>query len=188
MRILIAHGFRASPQQPGWLLWLAALLEKAGMQTYVPQFPNPHEPQVHEWVDTINQTLDGNFEEAVLIGHSLGGLAILKALEQPNDTNADKAAAVILVGTPIDDVGREQIIDFLPPLDWQKLKTRAQHFGFFYSEDDPYVPLAHGQQFAELLDGHLQSFKDRGHFEQKEFLELAQYLEHFLNIPGNFNW
>ena len=64
---------------------------------------------------SFEKELRGNFENVIFIGHSLGGLAILRAIEAHKTD--EKVSKVIMVGTPIKFCGRSEIHEFLPPLD-----------------------------------------------------------------------
>lgn len=168
---LFIHGYKGNPATPGWLLWAAHELEKqSDVVTMVPQMPYPDTPVLDAWLSVISHAVPLlYFPETVFIGHSLGGAAILHALEE-SDVIAEH---VILVATPINSLNKAPLQPFYESQwDFENLKTKANRFTCMYSKDDPLVPFEHGQQFAEKLGGHLISFNDKGHFESAEFPEL----------------
>lgn len=179
-RAFLAHGFRGSPQIPKWYTWLKKELESRGWEVKVPQFPTPDHPKVLEWNSTIESELGGDFSDVVFIGHSLGGLAILRTLESHSESG--KAAGVILVGVPAKDVRRPQIAEFFGDFNMPKIKENVnrENLHYVYSLDDPYVPLAHGRELLDKLGGTFHEFKKMGHFQDQEafpeILELATVL------------
>ncbi len=169
---LFVHGYKGAPDIPAWQLWAAdELRKKTGCVTSVPQMPYPEAPILEAWLRVIFSAVhELDFPEATFIGHSLGGVAILKALEE----SAEPAEHVVLIGVPFSAV-KEQIAPFfVEPLNFELLKTKAKKFTFMYSKDDPYVPFSHGEEYEKKLGGELISFDNKGHFEQlKEFPELV---------------
>ena len=56
-----------------------------------------------------------------------------------------------MVGTPIKFCGRHEIHEFLPPINWGKIKRRVNRFVHIVSLDDPYVPYRHGIEFQKKI-------------------------------------
>lgn len=77
--IFIFHGTGGYPEE-NWFPWLKEELEKEGMKVFVPQFPNPDKPKVSEWLNTLKEYERYLNEETILIGHSLGGIFLLRVL------------------------------------------------------------------------------------------------------------
>ena len=170
-RLLLLHGYKGTPDTPTWYKWLKNELEPKGWYVMIPQLPSPAEPKVEEWSAAIERELGGDFNDVVIVGHSLGGLATLHALAaHPHD---ELAKAVILVAAPVRDVGRPRILPFMAPLEWEVIKKRTAHVLGFYSDDDPYVPLDHGEEFHRILGGSFVQFHGKRHFQdQNIFPEL----------------
>ena len=77
-RVLIIHGWESNSREH-WFLAEKERLEKLGYEVVVPDMPNTLHPQKEEWVKVIE---DFNPDEnSILIGHSLGGVTILRYLE-----------------------------------------------------------------------------------------------------------
>ena len=162
-RLLLLHGFKGTPDIPVWYKWLKEELEPRGWELMIPLLPSPAAPKVEEWNRAIENELGGDFSNVIFVGHSLGGLAALQALAaHPRD---DVAKAVILMVTPVRDVGRPALLPFMPPLLWDVIKKRAAHFLHFYSDDDPYVPFDHGEELHRLLGGSLVACHGMHHFQ-----------------------
>jgi len=171
-RFVFVHGFKASHAEPPWMIWLADKLSAAGNQVLIEDFPSPSEPLQEDWVNKLKMIIIKDDLELNMIGHSLGGLAILKYLEIEN-----VKAKVALVGTPFEDVGKPLILDFMAPFDWRVVKSRVSEVGYFYSKDDPHVPFDHMEKFNKELPGSLFAFEDKGHFGQANFEELLDFCE-----------
>ncbi len=169
---LFVHGYKGRPDLPPWFLWAADELRKKNeCVTMVPQMPFPEAPVLEAWLRVIFRSVhEQDFPESTLIGHSLGGIAILKALEE----SPQQAAHVVLVGVPMSAVNNGIAPFFVEPLNLELIKTKAKKFTCMYSKDDPYVPFEHGEYFAEKLGAELVSFENKGHFEGlKEFPEFV---------------
>ncbi|MDO8428997.1 MAG: hypothetical protein Q7S88_00005, partial [Candidatus Daviesbacteria bacterium] len=53
---------------------------------------------------------------------------------------------------------------FETPIDFEKIKSKANHFIAIHSDNDPYVPLKHGDIFKEKLGAKLIVKHNLGHF------------------------
>ena len=72
--IFIIHGYSGySPEN--WFPWLETELTQLGHEVIIPNFPNPDNPKLGEWLEHFSQySLD---ENTIAIGHSLGCAFIL---------------------------------------------------------------------------------------------------------------
>lgn len=180
-RILIAHGFKAAPDRPPWLKWLKDELTKDGHTVYAPSFPTPAEPKMPGWIAMIEQTLDSNFHNVIFLGHSLGGLAILRALEAhkiKDKQSPDRARAVFLVASPFSIENRpKEALDFvIPPYDWKKIRQRIETAFHIYSDDDPRVAFKDGLEMRRFLGGKFIPMKRMGHFDHQDKIPKIKYL------------
>ncbi len=188
-RIFIAHGYKGSPQKPPWLMWLKEKLENKGFEVIAPQFPNPENPKVSEWVKTIDESLGGVFENVIFLGHSLGGCAILRYLDavKPEGKtkipqNAKSAKTVILVAVPYsaDNVPAafpKDGLDFIvPPYNFEKIRREARQFIYIYSDDDPLVKKEAGLEFRRRLGGKFTPMKGMRHFETQDEIPKIKYI------------
>ena len=166
MNLFLIHGFRGGPHIPAWYPWLAAEVGKRGMNVYVPQFPDPDAPQESAWLDVILRLVPAEkFPQTIFVGHSLGGVALLRALEQAKT----KAAGAILVGAPKSPGGGRPIESFFSkPFDFAAIRSHSTPSICIYSKDDPYVPYEDGLHYAKNLNARLISFEQSGHFEKQE--------------------
>ncbi|MCL5093760.1 MAG: alpha/beta hydrolase [Patescibacteria group bacterium] len=156
-KALIIHGSDGSPIDH-WYENEKKELEKLGYSVLIPQMPNPSNPKQDEWVSAINDiTLT---EHSLLMGFSLGGTAILKFLEQ----SAQRMNTVILIATPIDDIGADQLNNFFGKFNFQKIKGKADKFVVINQDKDPMIPVEQGYKLAKELGVALNLVAGNNHF------------------------
>lgn len=167
MNVLIFHGTDGYPEE-NWFPWLKNELEKEGIKVFVPRFPNADKPRVSEWLGTLKdyeQYING---DTILIGHSLGGiflLRILEGLEKP-------VKAVFFVAS---SVGVKPLLNYIGDyrfsngfeFNWEKIKKMAKHFTVYHSDNDPYVSLGNGEELTKQLGTKLTFIPSSGHFNTK---------------------
>ncbi len=163
--VLIFHGTEGYPGE-NWFPWMKAELEKHGCKVFVPQFPSPPvvPAKIGEWFDVLKEYEQYINKQTILIGHSLGGKFLLRVLEKLNHP----VRAVFFVGTPIGippiaNNDRDNAFtgnDFA----WDNIKKKAEYFGVFQSDNDPYVGLSNGKELAKHLGVELFFVPNAGHF------------------------
>jgi hypothetical protein len=171
-RVLIIHGWESNSKEH-WFLEEKERLEKLGYGVTVPDMPNTLRPKKEEWVSVIK---DFNPDEnSILIGHSLGGVAILRYLEAADR----KVGKCILIATPIKKLGLgyEGIENFLEEdFDWDKVKGKARKLVIFNQTEDPAVPLQHGKDLANFINAELVIVNGNDHFDKIDFELLEKYI------------
>ena len=164
--IFIFHGSYGHPEE-NWFPWLRDELAKLGHEVYVPAFPTPEGQELEIWLDVFKKYLPLLDPETVLVGHSCGANFALRLLERI----PTKVKACFLVAGPIKPLNNkfdEVHMSFVDtPLDWEKIKSRAEHFYPIYSEDDPYVSPEHGKITSEKLGTKLIMVQKAGHFNAR---------------------
>lgn len=166
--VFIFHGTEGYPEE-NWFPWMKTELEKRGCTVTVPQFPSPPvvPSKISEWFAVLKNYEHLINEQTILIGHSLGGIFLLRVLERLNHP----VKAAFLVGTPIGvqpilNYDRDQSFsEFV--FDWERIRGHAQHFEVFHSDNDPYVGLSNGEELAKHLGVDLTFVSNAGHFNTK---------------------
>ncbi|MBI1999578.1 MAG: alpha/beta hydrolase [Parcubacteria group bacterium] len=79
-RVIIVHGLHSHPADC-WFPWLKQALEERGFAAQVPRMPTPNAPEMKKWVATITKAIGMPNEYTILVGHSLGVIALLRYLE-----------------------------------------------------------------------------------------------------------
>jgi len=183
--IFIFHGTEGYPEE-NWFPWLKAKLEDKGIKVFVPHFPSPPiiPAKINEWFEVLKKYEEHISPNTILIGHSLGGVFALRVLEKLDHP----IKAAFFTGTPI---GVRPILNYDRDkafsgfdFNWQKVKSQAEHFEVFQSDDDPYVSLSNGEELANKLGVELSFIPNAGHFNKKagytKFEQLLIKLELYL--------
>jgi len=146
-----------------WYQSVAGQLEERGYQVQVPDMPNTDEPRLDTWVPYLRDLIDQPDDELVLIGHSIGTVAIMRYLETlDNDQQIDKA---ILVAGFTDQLGFRELENFFETrLNFLAIKTKVRNgFVAIQSDDDPYVSEQYGTRLQEELGASLIIKHSAGH-------------------------
>ena len=75
----IFHGTAGYPEE-NWFPWLKEKLEAKGYEVIVPQFPTPVGQSFNAWLRVYEEHQAKGNADSVYIGHSLGGIFLLKLL------------------------------------------------------------------------------------------------------------
>ena len=158
----IFHGTAGSPEG-NWFPWLKKELEDKGIPTVVPRFPTPEGESLEAWFEILEAEEQKVNADSLLIGHSKGGMFLLKLLEkleQPVDTAVFVAAPIGV--KPIlyyEEDKKFSNFDF----DWQRIVSKANTFIVFHSDNDSYVSMANGEELASHLGVELTFIPNAGH-------------------------
>ena len=88
------HGKNVTPRDK-WYPWLGKQVEAAGLAYEAPELTTNDKPKIEDWTGQLGATKPD--ASTVLVGHSRGGIAILRWLEQaPADIRVGR---VVLVAT-----------------------------------------------------------------------------------------
>ncbi|MES2930733.1 MAG: alpha/beta fold hydrolase [Patescibacteria group bacterium] len=169
MNAYIFHGTEGNPQE-NWFPWLAAELEKRGVETTVPQLSNPDYPDLNTWLADVSSFKTG--PDTILIGHSLGAVLILRMLERGHH-----AKRVYLCAPFLHDLGwkvLEESFFFSDDFDWDTIKKHCPRFEILASANDPHVPLEDVDKVARGLGVEMQTIDIEKHFNAKEFPYLLE--------------
>lgn len=165
MRVLILHGWENS-SRGNWFPWLKKELESRGIAAYCPDLPNSGFPEQKKWLETIRAAVKILDNSLVIVGHSLGAVAILRLLETFGEGETVRAA--ILVAGFTDNLGIKPIADFFKvPFNWEKIKTKAEKFVVIHSDDDPYISVSDAEFLKNNLDAEFILEHRAGHINVK---------------------
>jgi len=137
MRVIIIPGNGNTDISLNWYLYVKEKLEKLGLEVVAKNMPDPDLARKEYWIPFIEQQLGGD-DNAILIGHSSGAVAILRYLED------HKAQGAVIVGVYHTDLGMEtekQSGYFDGEWQWSKIRQNVKWIIEFASTDDPYIPI-----------------------------------------------
>lgn len=161
-KVVIIHCWDGYPEYC-WYPQTKKELEEKGFEVEVPVMPETDLPKLSLWFPKLKEVVGEPDEDLYLVGHSAGVITILRYLEQLE--GGKKVEGVVMVAGFTDDLGYEELKSFFEtPIDFEKIKTRANHFVAIHSDNDPYVPLKHGDIFKEKLGAKLIVKIGMGHF------------------------
>lgn len=169
--ILILHGWNASPDLH-FFPKAKEKFEQMGYRVEIPALSGGYFPKLDRWLEVIkNLKPDENW---VLIGHSLGGVALLKYLE----TAARPVRQTILLAVPFEAMDFEGIENFFAGgFDWEKIRANCPRFNLLYETDDPVVEKEHGQKYAQNLKGELTIVPGGMHLHNIDLEMLSKLIE-----------
>jgi predicted alpha/beta hydrolase family esterase len=167
-RIVVSHAFAVDGSQL-WYPGLATELRRLGHQVSIPALPDPGAPSPAPWLSALSAAASGGpAEGTVLVGHSLGGVNILRLLERHDAGAHGVYAGVVLVATMAGPVGYDDLAGFFPQptFDWDRIRLAARRFRVLVAGDDPVLvpsPFEHVRQLVNGLGATAVVPPDGGH-------------------------
>lgn len=185
-KVYIIHGWEGGPHEKQ-LVWLKEQLITNGFAVGIPTMPNADEPEINAWVGHLQNTISDLNENVYLVGHSIGGQAIMRYLESlPVDV---KIGGVVFIAgwftlTGLETEEEKQIAKpwLTTPIDFDKVKSHADKFVAIFSDDDPFVPLENQKKFEQNLDADTILLHGKGHLTSETIIELPEVLAEILKI------
>jgi uncharacterized protein len=183
-RVIIVHGTFGTPAK-NWFPWLADAVRGCGAAVVAPSFPTPEGQSLDAWLDVSNAEIGSLGTADVLVGHSLGSGFALRLLERADA----RISGLFLVSGFVGELQHDEL-DVLnssfvqPPFDWPVIRRHAELIKLYNGDDDPFVPLAKGEELATALAATLTVVPSGGHINGAagftEFPQLFADLEPLL--------
>lgn len=183
-RVIVVPGFGATPQDH-WFPWLTRAIP--GVE--VLSMPTPHAPEAARWVPVIARAIDHLSADTALITHSLGGIAAVRAVESLARHHSGHLAAFIAVAPfaqelpptgegELDSFVATGLPAFLTGARLSSLPDRLASVTVIRSDNDPLVPPAISDKFAEQTGARSVVIAGAGHFLASEGItELPQVVQ-----------
>lgn len=178
--IVIVHGTMGSPDI-NWFPWLKRELEALGHKVIVPRFPTPENQNATAWLEAFHKAVPDQ-KDLILVGHSIGAtflLHVLQNLDSPAFQTIFVAPVLGACGHPDYDALNKTF--FSAAFDWDKIGNNAGRIQVFHGDDDPYVPLSHPIELAEMLDEQVTIVNGGGHLNAEsgytEFPSVLKSIE-----------
>ena len=184
-RVFIVHCWRGYPEYC-WYPYVKKELEARGFVVQIPAFPNTDKPELEKWLPVLKQKVGTPDQDTYLIGHSVGCITILRYLESLG--HGQKVGGVVLVAGFTDKLGFKELKNFFATkIPFEKIKEKAGRFVAIHSDDDPYVPLKHGDIFKKELGAQLIIKHNFKHFsgpidEEKLCAKLPEVVESIMKM------
>jgi len=175
--VFIFHGTAGSPEG-NWFPWLKGELEKRDCKVTVPRFPTPNGQSLDSWLTILDKYKQQINKNTIFIGHSLGGLFLLRVLERlPQPVYAAFFVAASIGVRPILYYESDEKFSGFT-FNWQEIRKKARHFAVYHSNNDPYVSLANGEGLAKHLGVPLTLIPDAGHLNAESgYTKFPRLLE-----------
>lgn len=175
MEVLLLHGWAVSARSH-WLPYLRRELKKKGLKVRAPNLPLPKLPILDEWSYEMTKQILDMRRPRIVVGHSLGGLTILRTLEEiklPIDL-------AIFVSTPVHFHAKRKFLKkfFRKKYRWSKIRASVKRAVVLHAKDDPLVPAINAREIAKNLGARLILLPRGGHFMIKRFPYLKDLILH----------
>ncbi|MDO8599711.1 MAG: alpha/beta fold hydrolase [bacterium] len=181
-RIVLVHGWAGNPEE-GWFPKFKKDLEEQGFVVTIPTM-RCQPPKMDVWVPQLAEVVGAPDEDTYLVGHSAGCITILRYLEGLPD--GAKVGGAVFVAGFTDPLGFEELKNyFVTPIDWTKVRSKADGFVAIHSDNDKYVPLSHADVFERELGAQKVILHDKQHFEGGSGIkELPDARDAVLTLAG----
>ena len=168
----LIHGWSGTPEH-GWFPWLKRELEGCGWTVDAPEMPDADAPAMDTWMPFLRERIVEADEETVLVGHSMGGQAVLRFLEQLAD--GQKVGRAVLVAGVIDRISSTDAEDqkvvgpwLTTPMDFQKIKHAVNEIVGIFSDNDKEIPLESERVLKEKLGARTIIEHGMNHFTEDD--------------------
>lgn len=183
-RVFLIHGFGGEPYG-GWRPWLLRELAKHDIWAVAPAMPDTDNPQKNKWVAEIARQVGTPDEGVVLVGHSLGVLAVLHYLESLK--GGESVGGAVLVAGPFENLTSEKYDPmanfFETTFDFSKIKNACKKFVVVHGENDDVVLFDDAEKFASALSCELVTVPNKKHLnENDDCYELPEALTALLSV------
>lgn len=143
-----------------------------------PKMPNPNNAKYAEWKIWFEKIIPLLGNEIILIGHSLGGIFIVKYLCENNFPKRIKST--FLIAAPFNTPSHHPLADFNIESSLNNFIKQAGEIYLFHSTDDEIVPFSNAKKYKnEIPNLNLKVLEDRGHFNTENFPELIEELKNY---------
>ena len=159
--------------------WKDTLEKELGddFELFTPRMPNGTNASYEEWKIWFEKMTPFLKDSVFLVGHSLGGIFLVKYLSE--NMFSKKIKALLLIAAPFDDEDSDESLnDFALIGSLKKITEQVGKIYLFHSKDDPVVPFDQVNKYKNIFPGsEIIVFTDRQHFNQEHFPELVELLK-----------
>jgi uncharacterized protein len=178
-KILFIHSAGPQGAEEGSTNLLAYLRKSlTEYEIVAPKMPDPENPQYELWKLKLEKEISALRDDAVLVGHSLGGSVLLKYLAEEGFEK--RISALFLIASPYWGKKDWQIQEFKLPDNFPSTLPAIGQIFIYHSHDDEWVPFDHLRYYKKKLPQALErALVGRGHLFDKDNLpELIDDIRH----------
>ena len=172
-QLLFVHSAGPQGRREGSGWFVASLRKALGAQYELrsPIMPDPDKPAYAPWKERLEKELAALEDEALVVGHSLGGSVVLKVLSETKHTRP--IAGIFLVATPFWG-GSGEVEEFALRKDFAARLPKTPRVFLYHSRDDDVVPFAHLALYSGALPrATVRELDGYGHLFKKSCPELV---------------
>ncbi|MBS3051517.1 MAG: alpha/beta hydrolase [Candidatus Aenigmarchaeota archaeon] len=181
MKVMIIPGNGNTDISENWFPYVKKGLEALGIEIIAKNMPDAKLARRKYWIPFIEKNLDGE-NDAILIGHSSGAVAILRYLE------THKILGAVIVGACYTDIELEEEKlsgYFDDEWRWDKIKQNAKWIIQFASTNDPYIPIEEPRFIRDKTGSEYHELENQGHMgadvNKTEFPEIVEIIKRKLD-------
>ncbi len=182
--VIVIHGYQGRPDV-AWKPWLKYELESEQVVAKLPAMPEPNHPVESAWLDMIDTQVIAAKTPIILVGHSLGGLAVLRWLETRAIEPIHAAICIGGVVTPKKYSGTFAH-EWSAPTDWENIRQFTNHLVGIYGRDDSSVTFDEGKLLEQNGQATLLVVEGYGHFSPDDGVtqvpELLQTIDSLIQL------
>ncbi|MFT3807248.1 RBBP9/YdeN family alpha/beta hydrolase [Arenimonas sp.] len=164
-RAIIAHCWTGAPGD-GWYPSAVSALAEHGIAAHVPALPDSLHPDRQAWQAALSGAIGTPEESLLLIGHSLGAIALLHWLTRA--AAGYQIDSLLLIAPPLSPTGVAEVDRFLdPPPDLREARRRVRRIDAILGANDPWLrpdPMSLSRRLQSELGAQVRVLPDRGHF------------------------
>lgn len=159
--------------------WKANLQNDLGehYDVIAPRMPQPDTPRYEAWKLWFEKVIPLLDAEVILVGHSLGGIFLIKYLCE--NIFPRKILALYTIAAPYND-GTHPFSHsgFVVERGFDQVARQVTSVVLFHSTDDPVVPFDSALLYKEKIPhAVLREFSDKKHFNDEHFPELVEVIQ-----------
>ncbi len=182
-KVILIHCWEGYPEYC-WYPYAKHELETRGFEVTIPFFPDAL-PLLDKWVNKLRQMIGGAGRKTLLVGHSLGCIAILKYLQAlPGN---EQIGGVVLVAPFVDNLKLRPLYSFFrEPLNYEAIRRHCDRFIIIASSNDPYLRPYHAKVLQHQLNAEV-IWKQAGHFTQSRIGGMCRELPEVVGAVEQMN-
>jgi predicted alpha/beta hydrolase family esterase len=149
-----------------------------------PRMPEEDDPSYATWGPAIRHEMAAMHDGAILVGHSVGGTLLIRALA--DQSPAVRLAAIVLLAAPFVGDGGWPDDEYATPSDLGARLPDGVPVHLFHGLEDGDVPAAHADLYARVVsqaDVHLLPGRD--HQLGNDLAEVATVIRGLRSLPAD---